>query len=66
VPLKPNICRVFSGHIQIVNTKNNTKYSWGYPKIQGRGPLKPAADTSDTADTHQKLNLKKEEDCVCR
>ena len=29
----------------------------------GRGPLKPAADTSDTADTHQKLILKKKKLC---
>ena len=29
--------------------------------FMGRGPLKSRADTSDTADIHQKLILKKEE-----
>jgi hypothetical protein len=28
--------------------------------------LLPAADTDGSAATHQKLILKKEEDCVCR
>jgi hypothetical protein len=32
---------------------------WPTPKFIGRGPLKPPADTSDTAGIHQKLILKK-------
>ena len=40
VTLKPNIYIDFSVHVQIVNTKNNTKYWWGYPLFQGRGEVK--------------------------
>jgi len=40
MPLKINIYIVFSGHIQIVNTKNNTKYSWGHPSFKGPGGVK--------------------------